>query len=257
MLSQALICSVTLLFVLANMQLGFAASKPGATPGQTPLPTGTAPKGNFIQGTVASIFNNEITLNVGKNKLKTIMVPSNVQVVRDSQPSSLNAIQATDKVFIQKDKSGKIVSVLAISNRSMVTPTAQSVPTLAPSATPSLQTTPTPATTLLTGTVNSVSGNKLVVNADSGNQVTVNASGVEIIRDGKSASIADLRHDDIVTVLRGSGGKVLQITANSQTAEHDMSWIWISLLLLVPLALLLAIPFRLHTRSFPGGFRRG
>lgn len=240
-----------------------AAAGPAQTTPPTPVPSGTARpapsptrSANALEGTVAAISGTDITINTANGQLQTISVPASVEVIRNGQPSTLDAIEATDSIVIQRDSSGKVVGLLVFS--APVTPTAVPTVTIAPSAVP------TSSELAVTGVVSSVSGSVLTITADDGTTQTVDANvpGVKITRDNADAKASDIKAGDRVFAVLGPDKKARQIAATGNAAPPvrqglDPRWILYAAVMLVPF-LLLGLPWLLESRpSFMGRRREG
>lgn len=230
-----------------------ATPVPTGTPGPAPSPTRSA---NALEGTVAAISGTDITINTSSGQLQTISVPATVEILRNGQPSSLDAIEATDNIVIQRDSSGKVLGLIVFS--------APAVPTAAPTVTVTPSAAPTSSELAVTGVVSSVSGTVLTIAADDGTTQTVdaNAPGVKITRDNADAQAADIKAGDRVFVVLGPDKKARQIAATSNAAPPvrqgpDPKWLLYAAVMLVPF-LLLALPWLLESKpSFMARRREG
>lgn len=260
------------------------APPPQATPGTkstaspqgtgAPAPaanaTGTALPANSIQSTIAAVSSNSITVYGPSGSLQTYPVEGNVTVVRNSKPSSLTDLQATDSVVIRRDKKNKITGILAISAESTAVATLTAGPQATgtagpqPAGTAGLAGTPTPGANTYTGSVQKVDGAALTISGDDGTTRTVNTanqSGLTIDRDGNTASVGAIRTGDDIVVTYGANQRPTRIEATSLGPDVpsglDRKWVWYTLLLLVPFLLLLLLlsgqregrPFLVRRRS--------
>lgn len=191
-----------------------------ATPTTTPTatPAGTQTGGDTIEGTVQGVTADGITIARASGGLETIPATANIPVVRDGQPATLSAIQRTDRVSIERDARGKAVRIVATS----AAPAAGSV---------------------VTGRITQAGGDVLRVRTQDGNTRDIrlaNTQGVEVTRNGKNATVRDIRPGDTVTVTLRADDTPARIVARSAPARSNggngdsLGW----LALIIPLALL-------------------
>ncbi len=242
-----------------------------------PQPTRTA---NALEGTVAAVSAqaSTITLNTAEGGIETIQLPENVTVVRNSQPSSLDQVEATDRVIIQRDAAGAVLSVLAFAVPPTPVPTfappVQASPTAGPGATGTVgAATPVPVGTpgprLYTGTVTQVTEGLLSISGDDGTTeqvATANAPNLVVTRDGQPASAEEIAVGDTVEVTYSESNVptllAAQSTENSTpTAAVGPGLRWLAYLLpmlaLLLVPLLLILTGRQPSRSFLVARRRG
>lgn len=222
-----------------------------------PQPTRTA---NALEGTVAAVSAqaSTITLNTAQGGLQTYQIPEGVSVVRNSQPSSLAEVQATDRVIIQRDPAGTILSVLAFAVPPTPSPTqlptVQTSPTAGPAAT-GTATVPTPAGTpgprIYSGTVVQVAEGLLTISGDDGTEqqvVTANVPELQVTRDGEATSAEAIAVGDTVEVTYNASNVPTVIAAQSTEnsappAATGVGLRWLAYLL--PMLALLLVPLLL------------
>lgn len=241
------------------------------TLGITPTPNPSAAPGNTLDAVVAAVSVGEtegtITLNAPGGRLNTIAVPATVSVVRDGQPADLTAIEATDRVTIQRDAANKVLGIIAVSVPPTAGPTTSASPQATGVASPeaSVTTTAGPAgtpDTSIRGAVSSVDNGAITVLGDDGASQTVDTRttpNIAVTRDGGNAAVTDIRQGDRVIITRDAAGQPAQITATStETSAQglDPRWLWYLPLLLVPFLLLLLplarrrrVPFAVQRRE--------
>ncbi len=272
--------AATALVLLAMFSSGYLSPRPGlaqdaqptgtttpaGTPTPLPIPTRTA---NALESTVAAVSpqDNSITINAPRGGLQTIQLPENITVIRNSQPASLDQVEATDRVIIQRGAGNRILSVLAFA----VTPTVAPTLTVGPGATQTAipaattvgtpaapQPTGTPGSQVYNGTVTQVGEGRITVLGDDGTErpvVAAEAPNLQVIRDGEPAGLGDVRANDAVTVTYGANNVPTRLEARSTPESAaatgaDLRWL---LYLLPMLALLLAPLLLTLTGRRPSG----
>lgn len=230
------------------------------SPTPPPVPTKTE---NALEGTVAgvAVADNTLTINTDSG-LQPIVLPPTVPIIRNSLPSSLDQVEATDRVIIQRDEQNKIIGVLtfAVPATPVVTQTVPAAGTPIPPETvvaPAATGTVVPAGTVtpgtFSGTVTEAAEGVLTVQGFNGETRPVNAANVpnlNITRGGISTGLSEIQVGDTVDVTYGPNNVPTRIAATpgpgtEPTRGPDYSWIWYTLgmlaLLLAPL-LLIFIP---------------
>ena len=242
------------------------------TAGPTPLPQPTRTS-NALEGTIAAVSPTDrtVTLNPPRagGPLRTIQLPANVSVVRNGQPSALEAVEATDRVIVQRDPRGAILSLLVFA----VPPTPAPSPTAGPAATvtagPEATAAPaptgTPGPVAYTGAVTEAEDGSVTIQGDDGttrNIAAADAPDLAVTRDGAGARLSDVRVGDQVAVTYGPGdvAESLAATSTEDSAAAGASLRW--LFYLLPMLALLLVPLLLIlTGRRPGRFsaagRRG
>ncbi len=229
-----------------------------ASPTPPPLPTKTE---NALEGTVAgvAVADNTLTINTDSG-LQPIVLPPTIPIIRNSLPSSLGQVEATDRVIIQRDEQNKIIGVLTFAAPAtpVVTQTAPAVGTPIPPETvvaPAATGTVAPAGTVtpgaFSGTVTETAEGLLTVLGLNGETRPVNAANVpnlNITRGGISTELSEIQVGDTVDVAYGPNNVPTRIAATpgpgtEPTLGPDYSWIWYTLgmlaILLAPLLLIL------------------
>ncbi|MDQ3327220.1 MAG: hypothetical protein M3506_01665 [Chloroflexota bacterium] len=227
------------------------------SPTAPPLPTTTA---NAIEGTVAgvAVADNTLTIN-GPSGLQPIVLEPALPILRNGLPSSLDQVEATDRVIIQRDAQNKVLSVLTFAAPAtpVVTQTAPAVgtPTSAVTAPEPVSTgtvipigTVTPGA--FSGTITETDEGVLTVQGFNGETRPVNAANVpnlDITRGGISTELTEMQVGDTVEINYGPNNVPTRIAATpgpgtEPTLGPDYSWIWYTLamlaILLAPLLLI-------------------
>ncbi len=223
---------------------------PGA--GATPpaVPTAVTADENDISGTVAGVAETTLTINNQEGQLQPIEIEAGIPVVRDNQPSAngLLAIEAGDRVIIQRGEGDKIGRVVAYSVPPTPAPTQAATPAPTGTAAPAAPTGTPAATTVVTGAIASVDGTTVNVKADNGESRTfntANAPGLQVFRDGNTAQVSELRNGDLVTVTAAENGVPSRIEATSSDAppgaEGSIARFLVPLLFTLPLLALILL----------------
>lgn len=264
------------LALLAALAAGRAAlaqdAEPTAPPAGTAAPREPTATANALEGTVAAVApqDNTITINTDSG-LQTLTIPPGASVLRDGLPSALAQVEATDRIIVQRGANDRVLSLLTYA--APVTPTAALTPTArataaAPAApTPAATPTGPPGTGAVSGTVTSIENGLLTVAQDNGETTPVNAAnvpGLVVTRDGRTASLEDVRPNDRVEVTYNQSGVPAGITATSTPESLPappgrFQWLLylLPMLALLVALLLLILSGRHPARGFVMTRRRG
>ncbi len=240
-----------LLFVIFISLLTFvqASIRAIAQDQGTPQPTATVsltPQsgGNSIRGTIAAVSDTDVTINVG-NRLVTIPVSEDIPIVRNGKPSTLSELQATENISVQRDKNGKVLSVIVWTSTptQVVQPTVVSSPTVSPT---SISATPTPTERIVTGTITSVGNNSINVSGDDGKtyNFSTSAANLQITKNGQTVTVSQLNAGDSVVVTLNANGNPVRIEAtsvNTSGGGFNPRWVLFPILMLLPFVLLLLL----------------
>ncbi|MDQ3856202.1 MAG: hypothetical protein M3281_07400 [Chloroflexota bacterium] len=266
---------LAMLFVFNRPASGQEAT-PGATttpaaPAGTPTPIPTAPPGvTSEETTVAGVSGNLLTINKPGGKLETITVGTGVVIIRGNQPATVDTLEATDRVIIRRDKSGKLQSIFAIP-----APAATAAPTVLPTRTvgPSATTTAGPARTAVatgtpgsrvyTGSISDITGAIVSIAGDDGTSRQIDTArtpGLAILHNGNRSAVSDLKPGDAVDVTYAANNQPTRLEARTlETAPNsgglNRIWILYALLLVAPFLLLL-LPLLDRRRSRPSVLQR-
>jgi len=239
---------------------GTPNAQPSAAVSPTPPPAATK-TANALEGTVAgvAVADNTLTIN-GPSGLQPIVLPPTLPIVRNGLPSSLDQVEATDRVIVQRDEQNKILSVLTFAAPATpvvtqtapaaVTPT-QAVPAPEPASTGTVVPVRTVTPGTFSGTVTETADGVLTVQGFNGETRPVNGANIpnlEISRSGISTGLSEIQVGDTVEIAYGPNNVPSRIAASpgpgtEPTLGPDYSWVWYTLgmlaVLLAPLLLIL------------------
>lgn len=245
---------------------------PAAAPTGTAAPREPTATANALEGTVAAIApqDNTITINTDSG-LRTLTIPPGVAVLRNGLPSALAEVEATDRIIVQRGANDRVLSLLTyaapVTPTAALTPAARATGTAPAAPTPGATPTGPPETGVVSGTVTSIENGLLTVAQDNGETTPVNAAnvpGLAVTRDGRTASLEDVRPNDRVEVTYNQSGVPAGITATSTPQSLPappgrFQWLLylLPMLALLVALLLLILSGRRPARGFVMTRRRG
>lgn len=187
-------------------------------------PAGDAPDGagDTVRGTVRGIRANGIVVQTD-GETENISVGDDVEVVRDGRPAELRDIQRTDRVVVERNAQGRATRIVATSMQGGENARGR----------------------VITGTVATAGATALAVRTQGGteNVRLPNTDGLEVVRNGREATVRDIQPGDRVVVTLAADGRPSRIVATSQATAStgggdsgpNPAW----LLTLLPLFLLM------------------
>ncbi len=181
--------------------------------------TATPDAGDRLRATVNNVTGNRLAVT-GPNGEETITAGRDVEVIRNGNPATLREIRPKDTVVVERDARGTATRIVATSAGGTNTGAAGRT---------------------FTGNVATAGAGALSVLTASGteNVRTANARNVEVLRNGRDATVAQIQPGDQVTVTLDANNVPTRIVARSQQTGGGETPSPLPLLALLPLFLLM------------------